>query len=102
MDKAVEGVFSPGERALIIEDIITTGGNVMKAIKTLEAAGLVVSDIVVLIDREQGGRQFLIEKGYQVHAALRLSEILDVLQESGQITGTQVVTVRNYIKENSI
>lgn len=102
MDRVVEGVFSPGERATVIAGLITTGGSVMKAVKTLETAGLTVSDIVVLIDREQGGRPFLAEKGYQVHAALRLSEILDVLQESGQITGTQVVTVRNYIKENSI
>ena len=100
--KAVEGVFSPEDRVVIIEDLITTGSSTMKAIKALEAANLVVSGIVVLIDREQGGCQFLAEKGYQVHAALQMSEILDVLQESGQISAAQVVAVRNYVKENSI
>ena len=74
----VEGVFSPGERAVVVEDLVASGGTILEAIGRLESAGLEVADVVVLIDREQGGRESLAEKGYRLHSALRVSEILDV------------------------
>lgn len=81
----IEGEFQPGERAVVLDDLITTGGSKLAAIGPLEAAGLVVRDVVVLIDREQGGGKDLAEAGYQLHAVLRLSEMLDLLVEAGRI-----------------
>jgi uridine monophosphate synthetase len=49
--KTIEGVFSAGDRVVVIEDLITSGGSILKAIETLTTAGLMVSDVVVLIDR---------------------------------------------------
>ncbi len=95
--KSIEGIFSPGERAVVIEDLITSGGSILKAIEQLEAAKLLVSDVLVLIDREQGGREALTQKGYRLHAALKLSEILDVLQDKEQIPAEQAASVRKYI-----
>jgi uridine monophosphate synthetase len=100
--RAVEGLFSPGDRAVVIEDLVTTAGSVLKAIKILEEAGLVVADVVVLIDREQGGREALAEQGYRLHAALQMSEILHVLHEADQISADQVASVHRFIKENSV
>jgi uridine monophosphate synthetase len=98
--KAIEGVFSARDTVVVIEDLVTSGGSVLKAIARLEAAGLKVSDVAVLIDREQGGHKNLAEQGYRLHAALRLSEILDTLCEAGRISVEQVETVRNYLEES--
>ena len=76
--QAVEGVFAPGDRVVVIEDLVTSGGSVLKAIETLEAAGLVVQDVAVLIDRQQGGPEALAAAGYRLHAVLTMTQILQV------------------------
>jgi uridine monophosphate synthetase len=87
--RQIEGQFEPGDRAVVLDDLITTGGSKLAAIEPLEAAGLEVRDVVVLIDREQGGGADLAEAGYHLHAVLRLSEMLDLLVEAGRITAEQ-------------
>lgn len=83
--QAVEGAFQPGQVAVAIEDVVTSGGSLITAIQTMEAAGLEVRDVVVLVDREQGGRARLAEAGYRLRAILTLREILDVLRDAGTI-----------------
>jgi uridine monophosphate synthetase len=87
--RQIEGEFTPGDRAVVLDDLITTGGSKLAAIEPLEAAGLQVKDVVVLIDREQGGGEELAEAGYRLHAVLRLGEMLDLLVESGRIGAQQ-------------
>ena len=95
--QAIEGVFSPGDTAAVLEDLVTSGGSVIKAIETLTAAGLRVSDVAVLIDRQQGGRETLAAQGYRLHAALTLPQILDTLQAAGRISAEQAAAVREYL-----
>ncbi|MFN8458900.1 MAG: orotidine-5'-phosphate decarboxylase [Anaerolineae bacterium] len=92
--QTVEGAFSPGETAIVIEDLVTKGGSALKAINALEAVGLRVAEVVVLIDREEGGREILQQAGYRLQAALKLSQILDTLQQHGRITAEQVQAVK--------
>ncbi len=87
--RPIEGEFRPGDRAVVLDDLITTGGSKLEAIAPLEAAGLVVRDVVVLIDREQGGREELEAAGYRLHAVLGLREMLDTLVEAGRIGAGQ-------------
>jgi uridine monophosphate synthetase len=96
--KTIEGVFSAGDRVVVIEDLITSGGSILKAIETLTTAGLVVSDVIVLIDREQAGAKTLARAGYRLHAVLRLSEILKTLAEAGRISAEQVAVVERYLR----
>jgi len=63
-NKQIEGVYNSGETIIIIEDIMTTGGQVVEAAKTLEAAGLKVKMIVGVIDRLEGARQNIEAAGY--------------------------------------
>lgn len=77
--RAIEGVFEPGKTCLVIEDLFTTGSSTLHIINTLEQAGLIVRDVAILINREQGGVEHVISKGYRVHAAFTWSEIHDVL-----------------------
>ncbi|MEM7029079.1 MAG: orotidine-5'-phosphate decarboxylase [Chloroflexota bacterium] len=98
--RQVEGVFSAGDKAVIIEDVVTSGGSVVKAIDSVEAAGLVVSDAVVLIDREQGAQEMLADKGYTLHSALSMAEILDTLQAAERISAEEVAKVKQYLEGN--
>lgn len=95
--QAVEGIYTPGDRAVVIEDLVTSGGSVIKAVEALEAAGLVVEDVAVLIDREQGGPEALARAGYRLHAALTMTQILETLQEAGRISFDQAKAVRDYL-----
>ena len=63
-NKQIEGVFNPGETVLIVEDIMTTGGQVVEAAKTIEAAGLKVKKIIGVIDRLEGARANIESAGY--------------------------------------
>ncbi len=95
--RAIEGEFQPGDQAIVLDDLITTGGSKLMAIEPLQAAGLRVQDVVVLIDREQGGQQELAAAGYRLHAVLRLGEMLDLLVEAGRIGAEQQDAVRAYL-----
>ena len=100
--RAVEGVFERGATALVIEDVVTSGGSLLKAIETLEAAGLIVRDAVVLLEREQGGLATLTSKGYRLHAVLTMSEILDVLQNEGRISAQVHQEVKAYLETTRV
>lgn len=95
--RSIEGEFSPGETALVVDDLITRGTSKIEAVEPLESAGLKVNDVLVLIDREQGGTEDLKRRGYKLHAVLLLSDILDSLQESGRITPDRYNEVNDYL-----
>lgn len=73
--KMLEGVFTAGQNCLIIEDVITTGSSIIETAELLKAAGLVVSDVVVFVDRQQGATENLQQHGYRVHRVMNLSEL---------------------------
>ena len=95
--RAIEGTFAPGETALVVDDLITRGTSKIEAIEPLKDAGLVVQDVLVLIDREQGGVDDLAQQGYRLHAILKFTDILDALKESGRITAEQHAEVMAYL-----
>lgn len=82
----IEGVYTAGQECLLIEDVITTGSSILETIKTVEAAGLKVKDIVVLIDREQGGAENIAAHGYRLHSIFTLQELLNLLKKSNRIS----------------
>ena len=96
--RAVEGVFERGDTALVVEDVVTSGGSLLKAIETLKAAGLVVRDAVVLLEREQGGLETLTSRGYRLHYALTMSQVLDVLRDEGRISDQMHRMVKTYLR----
>jgi uridine monophosphate synthetase len=95
--QAIEGVYQAGQRVVVLEDLVTSSGSVLKAIEPLSAAGLSVADVVVLIDREQAGRETLAAQGYRLHAVLTLTEILEALHQTGHISTAQMAEVRSYL-----
>jgi uridine monophosphate synthetase len=95
--KRIEGAFHPGERVVVIDDIVTDGASKLEAIEPLEAAGLVVEDLVVLIDREQGGRERLAAKGYRLHAVLTISACFDALESAGLVDAAVLERARAFV-----
>lgn len=77
--RLIEGIFCKGDRCLIIEDVITTGGSILETIASLKEEGLNVTDIAVCIDREQSGVALLKQQGYRVHVLYSLHEIMNAL-----------------------
>lgn len=99
--KAIEGAFKAGETAAIIDDVITTGLSKVEVLAPLGAAGLVVRDIVVLIDREQGGAAELAAHGLRLHSVLNITTMIDILQRRGRISAEQHAGVRAYLAEEA-
>lgn len=97
----IEGKFSAGQTCLIIEDVLTTGGSVLETALDLHEAGLKVQDAAVLINREQGGQENLLQQQCQLHAALTLSEILKILHDSSQLNHEERSIIQELINEVS-
>lgn len=100
--RAIEGAFEAGETALLIDDLITRGGSKLEAIEALEAAELLVQDVLVLIDREQGGARDLAKEGYRLHAVFGLTELLEALTSSGRITPERRAQVEAYLEQTQV
>jgi uridine monophosphate synthetase len=98
--RQIEGEYRQGETVLLIDDLITKGHSKIEAIAPLVAAGLKVTDILVLIDREQGGAQWLAEAGCRLHAVFRLSALLEVLVAHDRITPEKREEVLEWIRAN--
>jgi uridine monophosphate synthetase len=96
--KMIEGVFKKGDHCVVIEDLVTSGTSVFETIAPLEAEGLSVTDVVVLIDREQGGKKNLEDKGYRCHSVLKLTEALDQLEKKKKITPETSKQVAAYLR----
>jgi len=98
----IEGEFFPDQHCVVIEDLITSGGSLLETIEPLKEESLVVTDIVCLIDRQQGGRQRLEERGFRVHPVFQLTDMLDVLQKHERISEEDNLKVKEFIKENQV
>ena len=70
--RKIEGHFREGSRVAIVDDVITTGGAVDKAIEAVEEAGCKVVKIIVIVDRHEGGSDRLKKEGYDLHAIINL------------------------------
>ncbi|MHB0876151.1 MAG: orotate phosphoribosyltransferase [Anaerolineae bacterium] len=96
--RAIEGTFYEGETALVVDDLVSTGGAKLEAIVPLVEAGLVVRDVLVLIDREQGGGEALVRAGYRLHSLFTAADALDVLEARGRVPADQARRVREYLR----
>ena len=73
--KMVEGVLKEGDIVLLVEDIATTGGQVLEAAKIITEAGATVKKIVCVIDRKQGAGENITEAGYKFEAILTKDDL---------------------------
>ena len=81
--KLVEGPFRAGDRVVVIEDVITTGGSALRAAEAIRAAGGEILGVLALVDREEGGREALEGAGLQVRSLARASDVMALLPAGG-------------------
>jgi uridine monophosphate synthetase len=96
----VEGIYSFGDQVVLIDDLATTGGSKFEAIDKLESVGLIIKDVVVLIDRQSGASEDLADKGFQLHAIYTLSKLLNDWYDAKLISSDQVRAVKDFISSS--
>ena len=99
--KKVEGTLERNDRVLIVDDLITTGESVIEAAEVVRDQGGVVNELVVLLDREQGGQQRLRSSRIEPHVLFKISDAMTWLHSVGLISDEIYRMVRQYIEEES-
>jgi orotate phosphoribosyltransferase len=87
-----------GENILFFDDVVTEGLSKLEGIKPLEELGAHVKHVMVVVNREQGGKENLEKVGCKVHALAKISELANCLYQSKDISKEQADTVLDYIK----
>lgn len=95
--KQIEGTWQEGDRVLIIDDLITDGGSKFETFKVFEDAGLKVENVIVLIDRKQGGEQKLEKAGYQLFSIISIFEILEYMRDKGKIESDEYEKIIQFL-----
>lgn len=99
IDEKVEGLldFDRGKTVVLIDDVITRGTSKFGPLTLLGEAGVFVKDVVVLIDREQGGKEELEKQGYKLHSVMKLGQMLDFYLRIGKINKGTYAKVQYYL-----
>lgn len=100
--KLIEGIFNKGQNCLLVEDVITSGKSLKETIAEIENEGIQVSDIVVVLDRQQGGKEILENKGYNVHALFTISEVCTILYDEGHLNDDDVARINDFLDGNVV
>ena len=74
--KLIEGNVKAGDRVAIVEDVVTTGGSVLKAIREVEDIEATVSKILFVVDREEGAKAKIESMGYSYYSIFNVSELI--------------------------
>jgi len=96
----IEGEWKAGERVLLLDDLITTGKSKQEAIEVLRGEGLVVTDLVVLLERGAAGRQDMEASGVKLHAFAQIEEFFAVARDLGLIDNDKEAELLRFAREN--
>ncbi len=95
----IEGDYHAGETVVVIDDLATTGGSKFEAIEKLTGAGLIVKDVVVLIDRQSGAKEALEQAGFRLHAVLTITGLLDYWEELRKVPEEKIIETRRFLEK---
>lgn len=98
--RSIEGVYKQGDTVLIIEDIVTSGASIFETVDQMAREGLLINDVIVFMDREQGAKERLAQRGIALHAVCTLSDVLEILQIRGKIDESSAQKIRKFITES--
>lgn len=97
--RGIEGRFTVGDTALIIDDLITRGSSITETAALLEENGLKVRDVIVLVDREHGAAERLHRQGYNLISILKLEVMLTHYMSKGLISEEQYQICSDYLRD---
>ena len=96
--KKVEGILERNDRVLVVDDLITTGESVIEAAEVVRDQGGVVNELVVLLDREQGGQESLRSNRIEPHILFKISDAMTWLHSVGLIADDIYQMIKEYIE----
>ena len=88
-ERRIEGLLQPGDRVIVLDDVVTTGKNILEAAEAIRGEGGIVADAVVLLDRQQGAEVNLQRNGVKLHSFATMRRIADKLLSLGTIDEKQ-------------
>lgn len=96
--RRVEGVLLPGDRVLLVDDVVTSGKSMLQAASAIRAEGGVVDDAIVLIDREEDGIRNMAEEKIQTKYFVKISEVAKMLHTSGAISNEELTAIQSQME----
>lgn len=97
--KSVEGQIAKGMKVVMIDDVATTGGSVVNAIKSLRESDIVIEDAYVIVNRMEGAEEILKELGVKMHSLVNIIQITQALHEQKLVSDDVLEKVRKQIEE---
>ena len=88
-----------GDEILFFDDVVSEGLSKLEAVRPLQAAGAKVRDLLVVVDREQGGKEKLKKMGFVVHSLVTISGVVDSLRREGKITDDHRGAVLDFLRK---
>lgn len=101
LQKQIEGVLERGDKVVVVDDVITTGSNIIRAVDAIRSAGAVVNKAVVLVDREQGGSEALRKLNVELLSIVKASQLVESLHNLKLIDDKTYHNVMAYIRASS-
>ncbi|MCS7119979.1 MAG: orotate phosphoribosyltransferase [Nitrososphaerota archaeon] len=98
-ERRVEGILMPGDRVLLVDDLVTTGLSLRRAASAIRAEGGVVSDAYVILDREEGGCKRLENAGIKLHCIIKISSVAETLYEIGAVDEDQLKILLKQVRK---
>ena len=101
-DRITGGEVRKGDRIAFFDDVITSGASKVEAVKLLEESGGKIEAVVVVVDREQGGKQELEKQGYKVKPVTTITEIVKSLRSTKTLSCSQANEILRYLNEKTV
>ena len=98
-ERRIEGILHPGDRVLLVDDLITTGESFLSAAKTIRSEGGIVKDALILINREEGGGKALARQGINLHHLTSIVDAAETLFNMQAITEEQLMDILKQTKK---
>lgn len=98
-EKNIEGRFKEGEKCLVIDDVMTTGESKLETALAFEKSGIDIAEFLVVIDRSDGGEDFVRKKGFEISSIFSLEEVLNILVKSRYISQEQSDQAIQFVKQ---
>lgn len=96
--RRIDGILYPGDKVLIVDDVVSTGETAKSAADKLRSEGALVEDFAALLDNERGGRERLKSEGINLHAFITISEVADYLEKMSLITTDEHRIIYGWVK----
>ncbi|MFH1009278.1 MAG: orotate phosphoribosyltransferase [Candidatus Latescibacterota bacterium] len=93
----IEGTIRPGDKVLLVEDLITDAGSKLSFIEAIQESGGTVEDVLVVFDRLQGGREALHRHGIRLHSIADIDTALAVAEEIAMLSHDVLASIREYL-----